>query len=476
MAIHAQNTITLNTIPAYTSLLGGHFRFGSGQGANVVENSVENPNNWGFNTHIGANGIQLRHNTVKLSEWSLLGLKFYSPIVSEGTVVDSQLCMELTNEFLKFYNPTTHNTDAIIDSNGLTLSKGGINAGEIESNKFIYLSTEDYPLQKYKKTTDEEIVEDKDYYIFDDNTFIIVSDPIPSELSSYYEVDVQGIDINGHLPTYINEQKRDAGWRQIIGQNFGIDGNGILYASGANISGQLTITGTGSNVYSKNEVDITIDEAINDIENKTIYAYSNNSDGHMYDYNSSHLKYRGIFVTNHQNEEGIIVPPESHYEKTQDVEIDTTKTYYKLEGTFYVVVQNPIESEISDYYELIEQPEKFQWEVNPVYAEQNASKYIATITGGIKIGSADAINQAYLSITNILLQFWLYNKPMAFFGYNKLYESYGVTAENVMITGAGNALRLDNGVNGTYQGQYILETRANGHLSLKPGLSRGEEE
>ena len=65
---------------------------------------------------------------------------------------------------------------------------------------------------------------------------------------------------------------------------------------------------------------------------------------------------------------------------------------------------------------------------------------------------------------------------MSQFGYDEIFESYGVQAENIFIKGAGNALRLDNNVNGTYQGQYILETRANGHLSLKPGLRRTEEE
>ena len=81
----------------------------------------------------------------------------------------------------------------------------------------------------------------------------------------------------------------------------------------------------------------------------------------------------------------------------------------------------------------------------------------------------------YLEITSNILEFFNNQKSMARFGYDEIFESYGVQAENVFIKGAGNALRLDNNVNGTYQGQYILETRANGHLSLKPGLIRMEE-
>lgn len=81
-----------------------------------------------------------------------------------------------------------------------------------------------------------------------------------------------------------------------------------------------------------------------------------------------------------------------------------------------------------------------------------------------------------LTLTPTQLTFFLNQRNMANFGYNLLYESYGLTAENIMITGAGNALRLDNGLKGSYQGQFILETRSNGHLSLKPGLIHTEEE
>ena len=81
-----------------------------------------------------------------------------------------------------------------------------------------------------------------------------------------------------------------------------------------------------------------------------------------------------------------------------------------------------------------------------------------------------------MTLTPTQLTFFLNQRNMANFGYNEMYESYGLTVENIMITGAGNALRLDNGLHGTYQGQFILETRSNGHLSLKPGLTRTEEE
>lgn len=116
------------------------------------------------------------------------------------------------------------------------------------------------------------------------------------------------------------------------------------------------------------------------------------------------------------------------------------------------------------------------------------TNYIEINSNGVDIKQGDNVLAHYgqsitlgnlltfLQLTSTALEFYLNQRPMASFGYNDLYESYGLTAENVMITGAGNAIRLDNNLNGTYQGQYILETRSNGHLSLKPGLMRGEEE
>lgn len=107
MAVHAENKINLTTIPGYTSLLGGHFIYRAHgtlttpPSVNVVQNISDNPNEWGYNTHIGSNGLQLR----------------------EGE--------------------TAH---AILDHEGLRLVKGGIRAGYDGNNGFIYLSTIGYPL------------------------------------------------------------------------------------------------------------------------------------------------------------------------------------------------------------------------------------------------------------------------------------------------------------------------------------------
>lgn len=119
-------------------------------------------------------------------------------------------------------------------------------------------------------------------------------------------------------------------------------------------------------------------------------------------------------------------------------------------------------------------------ETNTSYLQIDGNNItINTIRGAIaKYGENIRLGDllTYLEITSNMIEFFNNNKSMARFGYDEIFESYGVQGENVFIKGAGNALRLDNNVNGTYQGQYILETRANGHLSLKPGLKRTEEE
>lgn len=123
-----------------------------------------------------------------------------------------------------------------------------------------------------------------------------------------------------------------------------------------------------------------------------------------------------------------------------------------------------------------------------VHPENNNSNFLEITSNGIELKQGSRTLAYYgetiklgdlitfLQLTGTSLDFVLNNRTMATFGYNDMYESYGLTAENVMITGAGNAMRLDNGLHGTYQGQFILETRSNGHLSLKPGLIRTEEE
>ena len=103
-----------NAATQATALLGGHFIYNSEwtttntpHSANVVQTILKNgidvtqdPTQWDYNVHIGANGIRLRNNEVVLSEWTNNALKFYAPNVSN----QGNLAMQLDGTSLKFYN------------------------------------------------------------------------------------------------------------------------------------------------------------------------------------------------------------------------------------------------------------------------------------------------------------------------------------------------------------------------------------
>ena len=112
--------------------------------------------------------------------------------------------MQLTASELNFFHPNSNNIDAQLSSNGLIVKSGGIEAGTVGQNGGIYLSTKNYGTTHNNQT----------------------------------------ITINDHEAT---------NWRQIIGTKFGVDSDGVLYASGANIQGKITVT-SGSNVYTTDNV------------------------------------------------------------------------------------------------------------------------------------------------------------------------------------------------------------------------------
>ena len=182
------------------------------------------------------------------------------------------------------------------------------------------------------------------------------------------------------------------------------------------------------------------------------------------------------------------------YVKSEDESVVSGTTYYSVLAT---VVGSPEENPNANlYYELAINEAVSQY-INTILSLTNDGLWVQSASdsawkqlikpngidiwnGGVVASYSDDIrlgrSNAYVRIASTVMQFYLYERVMALFGYDNEFESYGLRGENVMIKGAGNALRLDNDVNGTNQGQYILETRANGHLSLKPGLRREEEE
>ena len=154
MAVHAESSIQLNTIPAHTSLLGGHFIYKSTAGtqehptppsANVIEiaTTPSNPSTWGYNTHIGANGIKLRYNEIDLSTWTNTGLIFYNL----GLGNTNNKSIELNSSGLYLYRPLTAGesgpqpTAAQLTATGLNITEGSITLGnnfQVDSEGNLY--------------------------------------------------------------------------------------------------------------------------------------------------------------------------------------------------------------------------------------------------------------------------------------------------------------------------------------------------
>lgn len=317
MAVHAQTNYILTTKPAKTSLLGGHFiyRVDTTQGtltpssANIIQNAADNPQQWGYNTHIGANGIKLRYNEITLSEWKADRLTFYKP----GTNNPSLELISGVNTALNIYNPTnntktlgldisglnfygtsTSTPDVTLNADGLTLINGSIRGGIVGQDEFLYLSPQVYAdeYEEYILSEDTEVDETKVYYIRSgeegEYVYTEVSEPTGSpQENGYYEV----AHAPGTIP--IDDYVKD-NWRQIIGRKFAVDTDGNLYANGLNannahlqqaevegaiIATSLTI-GSGSDAYDGaaainiSGYDIEIEKnGIDEVEGVSVYLY-----------------------------------------------------------------------------------------------------------------------------------------------------------------------------------------------------------
>lgn len=175
----------------------------------------------------------------------------------------------LTSTALNFYNPSTHEANATLSSNGLVLSKGGIQAGPPNQKGFIYLSSEDYlgditinnhnPLEKYTEVENPEgNPKEKGWYEKNEEVYTLTEDTEVQQGKVYYQ------------------DESDPKWRQIIGNKFGVDSEGNLYAASARI---------GSDVKIGNETKYHISLADNEIAfwsgeesisvNKTAYITGN---------------------------------------------------------------------------------------------------------------------------------------------------------------------------------------------------------
>lgn len=264
----------------------------SGIGNNDVDEN--NISTYGYNSKSTTTGISFNYNAIPLIEMGILdngdfnGIKLYSPVLTGSIITNNRL-------------------DATLTSEGLKLLRGGIVGGSFDNqgadNHFVYLSTEDYPLREFILTEDQAIDNTKTYYQFDSNsqTYIEVEEPNVSEINTYYELTEAGIPINNYTPTKGDDNLgtiSNPAWRQVIGTKFGVDSEGNLYASGANINGaitatSLTIQSNGSNYDGMAAInisgyDITIE----------IYNDDNESDPNNYTYLIPHMYHNGENIDN----------------------------------------------------------------------------------------------------------------------------------------------------------------------------------
>lgn len=357
MAVHAESSIQLNTIPGYTSLLGGHFVYKSTDSqsgltkpsANVIQNVKVNnvdvtndPTRWGYNTHIGANGIKLRYNEIDLSEWSAAnGLKLYYPVLTNGVITNSQLGAQFTANDLSFYKPGGQTASAVLNSNGLNIAEGTITLGTFT----------------YQKTSDITVIAGKNYYYYlsDEDRYVLADDPDDSELEDYYERVPQSppafqVDSDGYLKaregwiggvdSYIKLEKDEEGSTHyldirlsqlevLVGQKYGQDNIINVLDLIAQQSDFIDLWNGDVNYFYQPEPDGPI---------YTVYEFIGEDEVTRYYYNENQ------FVTS--------------YEKAfseEPNELDGDEIYYKIEGGLYVKVASPTLIEWDDYYILVQE-------------------------------------------------------------------------------------------------------------------------
>ena len=333
---NANASLAISQADAVNTQLGGHFIYKGVQvsqtpaGAGVIQltknqqdqDVTGDPNQWGYNTWIGSNGIKLRLNQIDLSFWSNTGLTFYNPSMNSPNNKGIELninglslykplapgeqnqltAAQLTANGLNFYGTSVSTPDVILNADGLTLINGSIRGGIVGQDEFLYLSPQVFAdeYEEYILSEDTEVDETKAYYIRsgEEGEYIYteVSEPTgnPQE-NGYYEI--------AHAPGTIpidNYVKNN--WRQIIGRKFAVDTDGNLYANGANIininganiaTNTITIgsfsENTQANVLNSNiHVPSTVSE-LSDSKDYTLKTDFNELD----DYVNSHMVLNG---------------------------------------------------------------------------------------------------------------------------------------------------------------------------------------
>lgn len=333
--------------------------------ANVVENDSST---YGYNTFLNHNKLALRYNNIDMTTLTTNALTFYRPTQQNGEWIQGIVGLEINSDGLDLYGSLTSEPDAFLDINGLNLLRGGIVAGVTNTKDFVYLSSNNFAQEIepfYRLTLDEAIVQDKDYYEYDEDNddYNKVDSPVIDDINLYYEYMTP-------LPGTIaidNFNKTD--WKQIIGTNFAVDLEGNLYALNANINGIINATSgiiggftIGNNeLYSNNKTDVKstgkgtyigpLGFNISDgsSENTTFFTSDEVSIGGVLNWKAGEDNNPGNLSI---KADEIIIGID--YMPTNDTQPIEGKIYYYLSGEEYIEFQgNTFDSNV-EYYEPID--------------------------------------------------------------------------------------------------------------------------
>lgn len=340
--------------------------------ASGINNTINqtNSNTYGLNTWISTGGINLRYNAIDLAKLTTSTLEFYYPSTSSrGTAAislgthsgvnslifygfgstDKQ--MELTATALNFYGSSQSNADVTLNSNGLNITKGSIILGGgsfVVTNNGAITATSGtiggWHLGDNFLSTETNGIPHSGVITLSQGIIL----PSPSSPGSD-----ESISDNGVLPY-------DTELAFTVSNQFGITKSGTLYATGAQINGELGGT--------------TIDDIHENINTL------------------------GDTITNQAisiNKIQAICTEEIFYVPTQDIEIVANKNYYTRSGAgteqdpyIYTQVVTPVIADIGTYYE--ESPK-----ITGIILSKG--DYQLSITSDSLIFQNQGINSAYLS-------------------------------------------------------------------------------
>lgn len=254
-------------------------------GKNGNEVTTSSALTYGYNSLMGLTGISFGYDNTKVIDLTTTSpaLSFYlPPAFSNSVASQGNKVMQLSGNALTFYNPSDGTTAyATLDVSGLKLVKGGIEAGtfnnQSSSNRFIYLSTEDYgssitinshSASNWRAIIGTKFGVDNEGNLYASDAVIYGSIYASKGYIGGWQIGTDGNKTlhNGNANTspvpgsgVIVISKGVAGsttatgvlpanktWAITADNKFGVTTDGVLYASGANISGKVTISSSDS--------------------------------------------------------------------------------------------------------------------------------------------------------------------------------------------------------------------------------------